>query len=611
MGPATICGTNRHHVSLGWVRHDEALTKMAAACWARDRFTDVVIFCEDRVLHAHRLVLASMSPLLANLLAEAEGPDTALLLPEVKAEDMRLLLQFIYQGEVVLPPRRTAALLDLAAQLCVAGVRGGATPPSPPRSDSPELDSSDRNESDQVSEDEQHPDESRQKSNQISDRVEVTNICPAPANDNISQTENSKDDSTDESNDRPMNLAAKPEAKANENVNCSRPKPCNSSPPDFNAFSNHSISTPLVTRLSEPRTSTASYYQHPALRGCHPFSLELAISHNRNLSSCRTADASPYTRPNHSRKSPSETNSDVEMTSTADDRDREIDLSLKPDSNHTRSSSNLDEDKISPSPEHDNSFESSESVEPHPGRDEYSHQANGGSSGVTDMRMNLADKMLLLPAIGSGTGMSADPRRTYLEAVLQESLVQQSYTIVLPSHLGVTNALTSSERAGAPTVHSNSTLENKTWNLSGKHSAAAAAVAELQCLQGFFNSHGGLSISSNNEPNFSRNSAGLRCDEDDEDDEDEDEDMMPTNLSTSKNGNYGSPNSMNSKRNGKEGYSCQVCRKMFTSSSNLAVHSMIHSGTKPFKCDLCSWSFRQKAHLQKHMRHIHKIIVAK
>ncbi|EFX82464.1 hypothetical protein DAPPUDRAFT_49172 [Daphnia pulex] len=68
---------------------------------------------------------------------------------------------------------------------------------------------------------------------------------------------------------------------------------------------------------------------------------------------------------------------------------------------------------------------------------------------------------------------------------------------------------------------------------------------------------------------------------------------------------------MNSKRNGKEGYSCQVCRKMFTSSSNLAVHSMIHSGTKPFKCDLCSWSFRQKAHLQKHMRHIHKIIVAK
>ena len=148
-------------------------------------------------------------------------------------------------------------------------------------------------------------------------------------------------------------------------MNCSRPKPCNSSPPDFSAFSNHSSTTsrsPLVTRLSDSRPS--SYYQHPALRGCHPFSLELAI--NRNLNS-RLAESNQYNnRQNISGKSSSDSaaNSDVEMTmDIVDDRDREIDLSLKPDSNHTRSSS-VDEEKISPSPEHDNSFESSESVEP-------------------------------------------------------------------------------------------------------------------------------------------------------------------------------------------------------------------------------------------------------
>ena len=54
MGPSMLSGGSRHHVSLGWVRHDEALTKMAAACWSRDRFTDVTIFCEDRALQAHR-----------------------------------------------------------------------------------------------------------------------------------------------------------------------------------------------------------------------------------------------------------------------------------------------------------------------------------------------------------------------------------------------------------------------------------------------------------------------------------------------------------------------------------------------------------------------------
>ena len=112
-----------------------------------------------------------------------------------------------------------------------------------------------------------------------------------------------------------------------------------------------------------------SYYQHPALRGCHSFSLELAINHNRNFSS-RTAEANNYNRQNNSAKSPSESsaNSDVEMTmDTTEDRDREIDLSLKPDSNLARSRSSLDEEKISPSSEHDNSFESSESIEPHQG----------------------------------------------------------------------------------------------------------------------------------------------------------------------------------------------------------------------------------------------------
>ena len=151
-----------------------------------------------------------MSPLLANLLADAEGPDTALLLPEVKAEDMRLLLQFIYQGEVVLPPRRTAALLDLATLLCVAGVRGGSngpTPPSPPRSDSPELDCCDRNESDHVSEDEQHNQEPSTPDKDSTDKS--LNI-----DDDNSDAADIDDDAGAESNDdAPMNLAAKPEVR--------------------------------------------------------------------------------------------------------------------------------------------------------------------------------------------------------------------------------------------------------------------------------------------------------------------------------------------------------------------------------------------------------------
>lgn len=217
------------------------------------------------------------------------------------------------------------------------------------------------------------------------------------------------------------------------------------------------------------------------------------------------------------------------------------------------------------------------------------------------MRLPLQDKMLLLPPLSNGSSAAADARRTYLEAVLQESLVQQSYTIVLPSHLSaVQSPLQANGDSLGPSLAGSANFDNKQWLLAGKNTAAAA-VAELQCLQGLFASRGSLR---NSDAGYER---GGHEDIDDDDDED-----SPTNLTTNKsNVNNNNMANAGSKRNGKEGYSCQVCRKMFTSSSNLAVHSMIHSGTKPFKCDLCSWSFRQKAHLQKHMRHIHKIIVAK
>ena len=248
---------------------------------------------------------------------------------------------------------------------------------------------------------------------------------------------------------------------------------------------------------------------------------------------------------------------------------------------------------------------------------------NGGPAGVADMRLSLTDKMLLLPSGGGGGGVGGagggngsahhhinDPRRTYLETVLQDSLVQQSYTIVLPSHLPISADQLASHTANANLLGAGCASDAKAWNLAGSgknnnnNNSATSAVAELQCLQGLF---------------AARGAAGSRASLVDEDSKSCG--TVATNLTTNKNANHnnnnnhnsscGSSSSSNSKRNGKEGYSCHVCRKMFTSSSNLAVHSMIHSGTKPFKCDLCSWSFRQKAHLQKHMRHIHKIIVAK
>ncbi|CAH1776373.1 unnamed protein product [Owenia fusiformis] len=38
-------------------------------------------------------------------------------------------------------------------------------------------------------------------------------------------------------------------------------------------------------------------------------------------------------------------------------------------------------------------------------------------------------------------------------------------------------------------------------------------------------------------------------------------------------------------------YACEVCRKMYSTRQSLNVHMNIHTGQKPFKCDICETGF--------------------
>ncbi|XP_044032122.1 zinc finger protein 436-like [Siniperca chuatsi] len=52
-------------------------------------------------------------------------------------------------------------------------------------------------------------------------------------------------------------------------------------------------------------------------------------------------------------------------------------------------------------------------------------------------------------------------------------------------------------------------------------------------------------------------------------------------------------------------FPCPICSKVFKFKSLLASHSLIHSEVRPYGCDFCSRSFRRLSHLKRHREVVH------
>ena len=55
----------------------------------------------------------------------------------------------------------------------------------------------------------------------------------------------------------------------------------------------------------------------------------------------------------------------------------------------------------------------------------------------------------------------------------------------------------------------------------------------------------------------------------------------------------------------KRGHECDVCEKVFVTSSNLARRMRTHTNEKPFECHACEKRYRQSNGLKYHMRTQH------
>ncbi|XP_015514497.1 protein abrupt isoform X1 [Neodiprion pinetum] len=83
---------------------------------------DVTISADGHKIHAHRIVLSACSTLFQEILNQVNEDSPTIILSDVSANDVRSIVDFIYNGEVSIPVDNIGSLLDTAHSLKIRGL---------------------------------------------------------------------------------------------------------------------------------------------------------------------------------------------------------------------------------------------------------------------------------------------------------------------------------------------------------------------------------------------------------------------------------------------------------------------------------------------------------
>lgn len=89
-------------LTLHYGKHHATIVDEIRTCFTSENYADMTFICDDKTtLNAHKLIMASASPLVRLILGEsvhAHGP-SVVLIPGIKSCHLRHLLDFLYNGQ--------------------------------------------------------------------------------------------------------------------------------------------------------------------------------------------------------------------------------------------------------------------------------------------------------------------------------------------------------------------------------------------------------------------------------------------------------------------------------------------------------------------------------
>ncbi|XP_057335743.1 uncharacterized protein LOC130674434 isoform X2 [Microplitis mediator] len=107
---------------LRWKYHHSNLQTMFSQLLERQAYCDVTLACEGQTLRAHKVVLSACSTYFDTILSQYEEKDPIVIMRDVKFSDIKVLVEFMYKGEINIDHTRLSSLLKTAEDLHIKGL---------------------------------------------------------------------------------------------------------------------------------------------------------------------------------------------------------------------------------------------------------------------------------------------------------------------------------------------------------------------------------------------------------------------------------------------------------------------------------------------------------
>jgi hypothetical protein len=120
---------------LRWNNHQSTLISVFDTLLENGTLVDCTLAAEGKFLKAHKVVLSACSPYFATLLSQQYDKHPIFILKDVKFQELRAMMDYMYRGEVNISQDQLAALLKAAESLQIKGLSDNRNNSMPNKSD--------------------------------------------------------------------------------------------------------------------------------------------------------------------------------------------------------------------------------------------------------------------------------------------------------------------------------------------------------------------------------------------------------------------------------------------------------------------------------------------